>query len=180
VRQCERLVELDDKLPGFLEGKTTPASADERIELVQVCALKGLYGAAVRFAEEAFAAQAKLLAAHRYDAACYAALASSGHGKDRPRPDAKEQAHLRRKALDWLRADLTAWAKQVASNKPQARAEVVRTLTHWQRDSDLAGVRDTDALAKLPEAERQGWRNLWADVQELLAKAGGTISRQEK
>src|SRR5262249_13460688 len=29
VRQCERLVELDEKLPGFLEGKTTPASAAE-------------------------------------------------------------------------------------------------------------------------------------------------------
>src|SRR5262249_46494360 len=32
VRQCERLVELDEQLPGFLEGKTQPASPAERVE----------------------------------------------------------------------------------------------------------------------------------------------------
>jgi len=31
-------------------------------------------------------------------------------------------------------------------------------------------VRDADALAKLPEAERETWRKLWADVDALLAK----------
>jgi hypothetical protein len=38
------------------------------------------------------------------------------------------------------------------------------------RCSDLAGIRDAEALAKLPEPERQEWQALWADVDSLLAK----------
>jgi hypothetical protein len=33
---------------------------------------------------------------------------------------------------------------------------------------DLAGVRDADAHAKLPEAERKAWQALWADVDDKL------------
>jgi hypothetical protein len=42
------------------------------------------------------------------------------------------------------------------------------TLRHWREDPDLAGVRDADALDKLPEGERGEWRKLWADVDALL------------
>src|SRR5262249_32220190 len=38
VGRCERLVELDRRLPGLLEGKTTPAGPSERIELAELCA----------------------------------------------------------------------------------------------------------------------------------------------
>jgi hypothetical protein len=31
-------------------------------------------------------------------------------------------------------------------------------------------VRDKEPLAKLPEAEQEVWRKLWADVEELLKK----------
>jgi hypothetical protein len=34
-------------------------------------------------------------------------------------------------------------------------------------------VRDDKGLAKLPEVERQGWRQLWSDVADLLQKTGG-------
>src|SRR5262249_49674908 len=57
IRQCERLVQLDGQLPGFLDGTTTPASPAEYIELTELCSLKRLYRAAVRFYEEAFAAE---------------------------------------------------------------------------------------------------------------------------
>jgi hypothetical protein len=36
---------------------------------------------------------------------------------------------------------------------------------------DCAGVRDADALDKLPEAERAEWRKLWADVDAVVQKA---------
>jgi hypothetical protein len=42
---------------------------------------------------------------------------------------------------------------------------VQKTLHHWQQDSDLAGVRDPAALAKMPEAERAEWQKLWACCQ---------------
>ena len=44
-------------------------------------------------------------------------------------------------------------------------------MQHWQQDTDFAGVRGPEALAKLPEAERQEWQKLWAEVAELLAEA---------
>ena len=44
-------------------------------------------------------------------------------------------------------------------------------MKHWQQDSDLAGLRDAGGLKTLPEAEREGWKALWAQVDELLAKA---------
>ena len=43
-------------------------------------------------------------------------------------------------------------------------------MRHWQEDADLATVRDRDALRKLPEAEQVAWRNLWAQVNTLLAR----------
>ena len=32
------------------------------------------------------------------------------------------------------------------------------------------GCADADALAKLPESEREAWRKLWTDVDALSAK----------
>jgi hypothetical protein len=48
---------------------------------------------------------------------------------------------------------------------------VQATLRHWQKDSDLVGVRDRITLEKLPAAERAEWQKLWADVEGLLKKA---------
>src|SRR5262249_20791724 len=50
-------------------------------------------------------------------------------------------------------------------------AGVGNALKRWQADRDLAGVRGTKSLAKLPEAERQAWQKLWDDVADLLARA---------
>ena len=52
----------------------------------------------------------------------------------------------------------------------RCRAAAVRVLSHWQEDSDLASVRDQDALDKLPESERADWKKLWSDVDALLKK----------
>ena len=49
--------------------------------------------------------------------------------------------------------------------------QAVKVLAHWREDDDLAGVRDADALMKLPDAERDAWRQLWADLDALLPKA---------
>jgi hypothetical protein len=44
-------------------------------------------------------------------------------------------------------------------------------MRYWQTDSDLAGVRGKDALARLPEEEREQWEKLWSDVDALLRRA---------
>jgi hypothetical protein len=43
-------------------------------------------------------------------------------------------------------------------------------LQYWQKNPDFDSVRGQEALAKLPEAERAAWQQLWADVEKLLKK----------
>jgi hypothetical protein len=68
---------------------------------------------------------------------------------------------------------LAAWSDILAPDEPKLRAAVAATLRHWQQDPDLTGVRDPEALAKLPDEEQQAWRALWADVDLQLKKAQG-------
>ena len=104
----------------------------------------------------------------RYNAACAAALAGCGHGEDAGKLDAAQPSRLRRQALDWLTADLSAWSR--IAEKPEARPLVRQVLTHWQKDPDLAGVRDAVELAKVPDVERADWDKLWSRVAALLAR----------
>ncbi|HKB36714.1 MAG TPA: hypothetical protein VKD72_09685, partial [Gemmataceae bacterium] len=113
---------------------------------------------------------------HRYHAACAAALAAAGHGQDEPPLDDAAKAKLRGQALDWLTAELKVWNRLVASGPPQNRPSIVRTLSDWQKDSDLAGIRDAAALAKFPPEEQKAFAQLWADVAALLKKAAPRIS----
>ena len=38
--------------------------------------------------------------------------------------------------------------------EPGNKELVAKTLTHWKQDADLAGIRDDQELAKLPDEER--------------------------
>jgi hypothetical protein len=112
----------------------------------------------------------KLQAHHRYNAACAAALAAAGQGVDADNLDAKEKSRLRKQALGWLRDSLKQHAQQLKDADAKTRQAVQQTLQHWQKDTDLASVRGKEALAKLPEAERAAWQQLWAEVETLLKK----------
>jgi serine/threonine-protein kinase len=176
VRDAERLVALDRKLSAVLKGQGQPADAAERLAFAQLCQqYKKLPRAAARFYADAFAAEPKLAAdlnaRHRYHAARSAALASTGQGEDAVKLAHEERARLRQQALDWLRADLAAWSKKAGEGTLQNRQDVARVLQYWQKNPDLASLRDKAALDKLPEAERDAWRRLWADVAALLQRA---------
>src|SRR5262249_55924678 len=86
-------------------------------------------------------------------------------------------AKLRCQALDWLKEELTAWNKVFNSCPPQDRPGIVQTLSNWQQDADLAGVRDAAALAKLPADEQQAWQALWARVPDLWAVVPTSTAR---
>jgi tetratricopeptide (TPR) repeat protein len=177
VRQSQRLVELDAKLSAVFRGEVKPGGAAERAELARFCRrYKQRYAASARFYAEAFGEQPKLAGdlrqGYRYDASCAAALAAAGKGKDGDKLDEEERAHLRQQALGWLRADLVLRSKQLQSWWPGTVDQARRALKHWQQDPDLAGLRDEAALAKLPGAERAGWRKLWNDVAALRKQAG--------
>src|SRR5262249_12652590 len=103
---------------------------------------------------------------HRYNAACSAALAA-GQGEDaRLLPD-KVAAMFRRWTLGWLREELAAYDKIDPQSNSAMKQTIREWLAHWQRDPNLAGVREPEQLAKLPTAEQEEWRRFWAGVANM-------------
>ena len=176
VVNAERLVGLEAKLVDVLAGKATVTDNGERLGLLEVCRLQRRHVAAARLYADAFTAEEKLAedlkAGHRYNAGCFAVLAAAGQGIGADKLDAKEETRLRGQALAWLRADLEQWSKRVEGGRPEDRRAARAALEHWQCDTDLAGVREADALKKLSAQEQESWRKLWADVAEVLTKTG--------
>jgi serine/threonine protein kinase/tetratricopeptide (TPR) repeat protein len=174
VREAERMLEQDAKLPAVLKGELKPRDGRERIEYADVAMLRKQFAAVARLYEQAFADEPALAEslelAHRYDAACYAALAGCGQGGDAGTLDDKERARLRGQALAWLRADLTAWKGRLEKEPAKARLVIARKLRHWQEDADLAHVRGAEALKKWSDGERRAWQQLWDDVEALLRR----------
>jgi tetratricopeptide (TPR) repeat protein len=175
VRQAERLVLLEKNLAGVLAGRLRPASAAEQIEYARLAGLLRRNRAAADLYACAFAADPKLAAnlrpADRYNAACAAALAAAGQGKDADRLAASDRVALRRQALTWLHADLAAWARLLDSGTPADRAALQQMLRHWQHDPDLAVLRDPAALVGLPAGELQACKQFWAEVQNCLVSS---------
>jgi hypothetical protein len=175
VRQAERLVALEPRLPAVLRGDDKPKDAAEGIEFADMAYKTKQFGPSARLYAESLRADPKLEedlnAAHRYNAACAAALAGAGEGDDKPPLDEKEKTRWRKQALDWLRADLSHWTEQAETGKPEAKALVSEKLQHWKADTDLAGIRDETSIKALPDKEQKACRALWAKVDALLAKA---------
>jgi hypothetical protein len=182
-----RTVALDQKLPAILEGKEKPVNDAERLALAWLCQqpFKKRYAASARLYAEALANDARLAdnlqQQYRFNAACAAALAGCGQGKDAEALGEEERPRLRRQALEWLRADDLAAYRRLLEKEADMFGPAVRNrMQGWQQAADFAGVRGPEALAKLPEAERQAWHKLWADVADLLARAEGKGAPKEK
>jgi serine/threonine-protein kinase len=176
LKKCVLLLDLGRKLPAILANQAQPKDAAEQLALADLClTYKQLYAAAAKLYAGAFDANPKLAEdltkPNRYDAACAAVMAAAGLGKDATPLDANNKTQLRQQALDWLRADLALWQQQATSKAPAALDALSRSLAHWQTDSDLASIRDPMGLARLPDAERQEWQQLWAEVSKLLSAA---------
>jgi Flp pilus assembly protein TadD len=166
-----------DRLPCILNHEAQPAGAPDCLALASFCQqpFKALYAAAARFYGQAFAEKPQLAEdlnlQHRYNAACAAALAGCGLGKDADKLDPKERARLRNQALDWLRADLKAYRQVMDKSAANAGPEIAQLMQHWLQDTDFTGVRGPVALGRLPEAERSDWQKLWEEVDELRLRA---------
>jgi tetratricopeptide (TPR) repeat protein len=178
LRKAETLAQL----PALLKGEAKPAGIAERLLLADFCLRhKRACATAARWYGEAFAAEPELLAnpslGHRFNAACAAALAGIGEANDRRGIKEEERAAWRKQALAWLRDDLKVWGKLL---EDAGSAVVVRQhLEGWLKAGDLSGVRG-EALAKLPESERQPWCDLWADVDKTLATARQQTTPERK
>ena len=178
VRLLAWQADLDSRLPAVLSGAARAVDADDQVALASFCTgRKQLHANSARLYAEAFSARPELAEslekAHRYNAACAAALAGCGLGKDADKLDGQQRAELRSQALAWLQADLKTWARLLDQEPGTAKSAVsaAQSLEHWLVDTDFAGVHRPEALGKLSEMERQAWQHLWDDVASLLARA---------
>ncbi len=152
LARAEERAALGERLPGVLAGTDRPADAQEAVAFAQMAMAKhGDHAAALWLFRLAFESDPGIAldpgSGLRYNAACAAARTGPEH-------------HAL--ALQWLRADLDAWARVPVTDAQT----VAKTLAHWKRDADLASLRDGDDLPG-------EFRKLWADVDALLRRAEG-------
>jgi WD40 repeat protein/serine/threonine protein kinase len=173
VTDDERAAVLKDRLPALLDGTEAPADDGERVALARYAFDRRRFAVAARLWAEVLDADPgrgdNRRPRYRHAAARAAARAAAGDGPDDP-PDAAARARLRRRALDWLRAELAALAGRLDAGMPTDWAIVSYELADWKYDRDLAAVRDSAALDKLTADERAELARLWADAA-ALAKA---------
>jgi tetratricopeptide (TPR) repeat protein len=171
LKNLEAMLALVPRLDAVRRGEACPGGPDECVKLAELCRLKKLYRTATHLFADAFAAAPKLAddldQAHRYNAACSATLAATGQAVDAGNVPDEVASLLRRQALRWLRADLALRALMAGGNNLAAKRTVREKLEFWQADAELASVRDSKALARLPGNERAAWQALWRDVDEL-------------
>jgi tetratricopeptide (TPR) repeat protein len=176
IRQAETLVAMADRLPAILKGSQQPRDNAERLAVFGLCFNSKRYAQAVRHLEDALRNDPKLAddskVRRRYNGARAAALAASGSSQNEPPLDDAARAKLRAQALGWLKAELAAWTKAVDSD-PKSGPTVITTLQQWKIDPNLAAIRETKALEKLPESDRKEWQTLWAEVDGLQARLSG-------
>ena len=175
LQRCEDLLALEARLPTVLRGEAGPIDAAECLRCAEVCHLTKRFADAASLFEKAFTERPQLAddvrAAHRYNAACAAALAGWGQGTDGDKLSTAERARWRQKARAWLQADLAVWAGKLAGGNAADRAQVKTLMRHWQADADLAGLREPGALGKWSAKERGEWLALWKEVGALLERA---------
>jgi hypothetical protein len=171
-REAEAMLFPD--LPAFFEGTYQPADQCERFAFVGAAQSNGLTCAPARLYRDAFAAEPSLAddaeRGRRYTAACVAASAGYGRGKDAWNLDDEERAHLRDQARQWLRAELAAWGKKLDTDR-SANASVETALKRWRTDPDLAGLREPDFLERLPVAESRACREMWNEIDAQIERA---------
>jgi serine/threonine-protein kinase len=131
---------------------------------------RGQYEEAIDHLRQAVQIEPKLVTTQNhlgitmYEAARAAVRAAASQGPENVPGGEPGRAGLRRKALDWLRADLELTIRLQGQGTLPGWS-----LAAWQTEPALTSVRDPAALAKLPAAEREQWQRLWADVAALRA-----------
>jgi serine/threonine-protein kinase len=169
-------LQCDARLKAVLQGQA-PKDDSERRALADLAERKALYAASARLLAETLAHKPKLTDEspdpNRYHAACEAALAGCGYGRDAPAE--AERVKVRSQARAWLEAELEGyerWLNEPGDNS--SRTKWRQSLNGWRQAPDLYGVRNPSALTRLPEAERAAWTALWGRVDGVLARMKNT------
>jgi tetratricopeptide (TPR) repeat protein len=175
ITYCEAGATLEARLESVLRAESEPRDAGEAVELARLCRLQGKNLGAARIWTWVSETQADRFwdprNGHGYAAAVAAALAGAGIGSDAAGLESTGKAALRRQALDFLSRDLRRW-QAFLDDGTAAPAAIRRTLEAWQRDKDLAPLRDDAGTLLLSGEERRQWADFWSAVDALLARTG--------
>jgi serine/threonine-protein kinase len=169
IRDAEQMIALCAHLPSFLQGQVPTKSRAELIRAARLCQIKEYFTTSAQLWEKILATQPgvvepELNASRRYTAACAAASAAAGAGKENALPDRATRDHWRGKALEWLEADLAATTVLMDRGSLRERSSSASRLGRWLAATQFAEVRDQAGLAALPEPERHAWNAFWAKV----------------
>ncbi len=176
ARQCRVFQILEQKLPAAVSGEYRPPTAPEYMALSQICYRKSWFKSAYTLSQQAFKnfpflKEDRRGSWHRYNAACYACLATMPATQD-PQPiSPNEKNKLLKQALIWLEADLTSWRTQLQRSGKAGSLAVLNAMYEWKADEALAAIRNPKNYRDYPPRLRTRCQKLWSSVEELLRKA---------
>ena len=174
-REAERLV--TPNLDALLARRESPRDQDERLVLLAVCESTQRCAMAAALYAEVFDAEPGLAdhpeTGRRYSAACCAARAGHGQGRDAAGASDEQRTLWRRQARTWLKSDLDSWSAGLAAGTKD-RHLVVQALSHWRADPALASLRDPELLARLAPDERDECLAIWSAVDTVLGNYSST------
>ena len=168
LAQAERAAAARDKFADFENGRYKPATTYERLGMAVWCQTIKRHHTATRLYADTFAADPKaadLEDGHHFNAACAPRWPPLASTKTPRKPDSASRPSTG-SAPTWP-CGPSNWKAASPPIVPRCR----RVLRHWKQDGDLAGIRDSAALAKLPAEERTACEQLWTDVAALLKRA---------
>lgn len=166
-----RRLDLVARLDGIVDGSDRPSNPAEAAEFAGICVGFAKYSLAAKLYLDAFAAQPSLAdeirSGHRMSAAYAAAMLGRDDGAGADLDDA-QRAMWRKRARNWLSADLELWTHTAEDGDTTTRYEVQRRVCELRNKPHLAGLREPEQLATLPEDERRECVALWHAADALL------------
>ncbi len=166
VTELERLIDI-------LAEKVVVEDAVQEFYFTQLCENYRWFAGAARIYARALAGHAGRLPeaspSHYFRAARFAVIAGTSSTDDKPPLGPADQAQLRAQALLWMRFELADWKRKITPTAPEARLRAGDVFRLWLQDAEFARVRSREALAKLPEPERDAWQAFWREVDACLA-----------
>ena len=187
VRQCERLVQLDERLPDFLARQDHAGRAPPSGSNWPSCVrLKRLHRAAARFYEEAFAAEPKLAddlapptattppAPRPWPAAARARTPTSSTTRSAPACAARPWTGC---GPTWRRA------RQLLDKEAEQGpldGRVAKTCSTGWRTPTSPACAGRRRWPSCPRPNGKPWQKLWDDVADTLARAQAKTAPEKK
>jgi Flp pilus assembly protein TadD len=168
AREAARRLALEPRLDGLISGADVPKSLEQSLDVVGMCEARGAYARAAALFLRSFQDPSVVVMAGAFHrAATSAALAASGAGSDAPSLDEAARGRWRTQAIEWLRLTLRRIDEERTA---RPRLETLHAITRLRLDPALSSLREPEALASLPVAERKALVEFWAEVETHEAR----------